>query len=408
MSRRPGGGGGEGGGPRSSSSSKTPAGAQLILSDGTELTKTQENISTTTPDYNVVQVTSGTLNLIGCTINKQGDFSSNYSADATSFYGTNSAVYASGSEACINIDGGSITTVARGSNAVFATNNATINVNDLVIDNTSSVSRGLHCTGGGTINARNVNITTRSETSSTVATDRGGGTVTVTGGNITARGSKSAIMYSTGHITVDSITGLSEKGPMATVEGSNLVTIKNSNLTSSSSTRGILLHQSTSGDAQGSNPVCTISRSTLTTTSPDAPLCFVTNVAGTLTLTDVTLNVQSGILMSVEYYKRGTNSTGTLILDTTGKEWTYTGQIKADDQNNVCINVKPGVTWNGAANTAGTARSSSVTIQKGAVWNLTAPTHLTALDNNGTINTAGFELTYDTITGAGTIRTSAK
>ena len=55
---------------------------------------------------------------------------------------------------------------------------------DITIDNQKSVSRGLHCTGSGIINATNVNITTRSETSSTVATDRRGGTVTVRGGTI--------------------------------------------------------------------------------------------------------------------------------------------------------------------------------------------------------------------------------
>ena len=43
--------------------------------------------------------------------------------------------------------------------AVFATNGATINVSGITINNTKSVSRGLHCTGGGIINATNVNVT---------------------------------------------------------------------------------------------------------------------------------------------------------------------------------------------------------------------------------------------------------
>ena len=161
-----------------SSGSKSPAGAAYMFNDGSTVTKTGETLSTSTSDYNVVQVTNGTLMLNDCTIQKTGDYSSNYSGDDTSFYGTNSAVYASGSSAAVIISGGSVATNAKGANAIFATDGATITISNVTIDNTQSVSRGLHCTGGGIINASNVNITTRSETSSTVATDRGGGTVT--------------------------------------------------------------------------------------------------------------------------------------------------------------------------------------------------------------------------------------
>jgi len=388
---------------RASSSNKTPAGAAYSLSNGSTITKSGETLSTSTSDYNVVQVTKGTLNMTDCTITKEGDYSSSYSGDDTSFYGTNSAVYASGSSAFINMTGGSITTNAKGANAVFATDGATITVSDVTIDNSKSVSRGLHCTGGGTINATNVNITTRSETSSTIATDRGGGTVTVSGGNITAKGSKSSVIYSTGSISVNGITGLSEKGPMATVEGANSVNIENSQMTSNAEARGILLHQSNSGDAEGTKPVCTITNSSLTTTNSSAPLCFVTNVSGTLTLTDVTLSVASGKLMSVEYYKRGDNSTGHLILKTTKDSWNYTGDVDADNVNNVAITVGSNVTWNGAVDTDNNAQSSNVTIESGAVWNLTANAYVSTLVNNGVINCNGYTIVCGSKSGSGTM-----
>lgn len=355
-----------------SASSKTPAGAAYTLSDGSIVTKSGETLTTSTSDYNVVQVTKGTLSLTDCTITKTGDYSSSYSGDDTSFYGTNSAVYASGSGATVNMTGGTVTTDAKGANAVFATNGATINVSGITIDNTKSVSRGLHCTGGGIINATNVNITTRSETSSTVATDRGGGTVTVRGGTITAKGNKSAVLYSTGTISVDGITGLSEKGPMATVEGANTVIIENSTMQSDAEARGILLHQSNSGDAEGTKPVCNITNSTLTTSNSSAPLAFVTNVTGTLTLTDVTLSVASNKLMTVEYYKRGENSTGHLVLKTTKNSWAYTGDVDADTKNSLAVTVGANVTWNGAADADNNAKSAIVTIESGAVWNLPA------------------------------------
>jgi len=361
-----------------SSSSKTPAGSAYTLSDGSTVSKNNEALSTSTPDYNVVQVTKGTLTMTDCSVTKTGDYSSSYSGDDTSFYGTNSAVYASGSGATINMTGGTVTTDAKGANAVFATSGATINVDGITIDNTKSVSRGLHCTGGGIINATNVNITTRSETSSTVATDRGGGTVTVRRGTITAKGSKSSVLYSTGTISVDGMQSDAEA-------------------------RGILLHQSNSGDAEGTKPVCTVTNSQLTTTNSNAPLCFVTNVTGTLTLTDVTLSVASGKLMSVEYYKRGENSTGHLVLKTTKDSWSYTGNADADDVNNLAVTVGANVTWNGATDADNNAKSVVVTIESGAVWNLTGNSYVSALTNNGTVNKNGYTLTVGTSSGSGTV-----
>ena len=386
-----------------SSSSKTPAGSAFTLSDGSTVTKNGEALTTSTSDYNVVQVTNGTLTLTDCSVTKTGDYSSSYSGDDTSFYGTNSAVYASGSGATVNMTSGTVTTDAKGANAVFATNGATINVSGITIDNTKSVSRGLHCTGGGIINATNVNITTRSETSSTVATDRGGGTVTVHGGTITAKGSKSSVLYSTGTISVDGITGLSEKGPMATVEGANTVIIENSTMQSDAEARGILLHQSNSGDAEGTKPVCYITNSTLTTTNSSAPLAYVTNVTGTLTLTDVSLNVASNKLMTVEYYKRGENSTGHLVLKTTKDRWAYTGDVDADDVNNLAVTVGSNVTWNGATDADNNAKSAAVTVESGAVWNLTGNSYVSTLTNNGTINKNGYTLTVGTSSGSGTV-----
>lgn len=124
-----------------SSSSKTPAGAAYTLADGSTISKTNEALTTSTSDYNVVQVTKGTLTLTDCTVTKTGDYSSSYSGDDTSFYGTNSAVYASGTGAEINMEGGIVSTNAKGANAVFATNRATINVADITINTTTGIEK---------------------------------------------------------------------------------------------------------------------------------------------------------------------------------------------------------------------------------------------------------------------------
>ena len=384
-----------------------PDGAAYILNDGSTITLSNETISTTTSDYNVVQVTSGNLTLNNCTITKSGDTNSN-DGDATSFYGINSAVYAKGLNATsvITMNGGTITTNAKGSNAVFAWRGATIYVNDVTIVNQKSVSRGLHATYEGIINATNVNITTQSETSSTIATDRGGGTVTVTGGSATAQGNNSAVLYSTGTITANELTGISEQGEIAVVEGDNYVYINDCDMTSGSSKRALMMLQSGSGDASGDNAAITITSSTLTVTGSSTPLCEVpTKNVGTLTLTDVTLSIASGELMYVDYNTQWTThgGTGNLILQTTQSSWSYTGNVDADSYSNSTVTVGNNVIWNGTNDNDNDALSSAVTVNSNGTWNLTADAYVDVLVNNGEINKCGYNLTYGSLSGNGTI-----
>lgn len=401
--------------PPSDDSPTYPSGATYSLTDGSTVTLSGETYASSTQYYNVIQVTNGTLNLTNCTFTKSGDGSS---GDNSSFYGNNSTIYAgsasstdyssttSATNAVINITGGTLTGNSLGANGVFATNGATINVDGLTITNSLNVSRGLHATYGGTITASNVTITTQGATSSTIATDRGGGTVTVSGGSATAQGSNSAVLYSTGTITANSLTGISEQGEIAVVEGDNSVNINECTMTSGSTNRGLMMLQSGSGDALGSNAAITVNNSTLNITGSSVPLCEVpTYNVGTLTLTDATLDVPSGILMYVNYNTQWSTygGTGNLILQTTQDSWSYTGNADADSYSNVTVTVGSNVIWNGTIDTDNDASSANVTVESGATWNLTADAYVSTLVNNGTINCNGYTLSYDTISGNGSL-----
>lgn len=389
--------------PPADSSPSSPSGATFSLSDGSTVTKSGETLSSSTQYYNVVQVTNGTLNLIECNLSKSGDGSS---GDNSSFYGNNSSVYCGGSSAVIYITDCTVTSESQGANAVFAYNGGTINVDGITIDNSKSVSRGLHATYGGIINATDVDITTRSETSSTIATDRGGGTVTVEGGTATAKGSNSAVLYSTGTITAIDLTGTSEQGEIAVVEGDNGVIITDCTMTSGSSKRALMMLQSGSGDAEGSNAYITVSNSSLTVTGTSTPLCEVPTLNnGTLNLTDVTLTVPSGVLMLVDYNTQWSTygGTGNLNLNTTASAWSYTGAVEADAYSNANVTIGENVTWYGAIDSDNNAKSTAVTVDADAVWTLNADSYVTTLVNNGTINKNGYTLTYGTLSGSGKI-----
>jgi len=378
--------------PPQDDSDTYPAGATYVLSDGSTVTKTGESLSSSTQYYNVVQVSKGTLNLTSCTLDKTGDGSN---GDNSSFYGNNSTIYAgsasstgyqsttSGSSANIVITDCTVTSSSEGANAVFATNGATITVNGITITNSNNVSRGLHCTYGGTINASNVTITTNGATSSTIATDRGSGTVTVNGGTATANGSKSAVLYSTGSITATDLVGTSAVGEIAVIEGDNSITMTNCTMKSGSSERGLLMMQSGSGDAEGTNPVMTITGTSLTMTDSSAPLLEVaTCVTATCTLDNCSVTVPSGVLMYVMSDSQWDTSgaIGNLILS----NGDYTGIVKYDS-----------------------GYTANVTVNEGATWNLTGNTSICTLVNNGTINLNGYSLSYTSKSGSGTINESS-
>lgn len=387
-------------------SSRAPEGAYYNLSDGSSKVSDSETFATDSSDYNVVQVTNGTLTLNNGTVIKKGDSNAG-NGDATSFYGINSAVYASGKDSKIIMKAGFIDTDAQGSNAVFATNGATIDVTGTKIRCHKTVSRGLHATYGGIINAYDIDIITDRATSSAVATDRGGGFVTVTGGTATAKGDHCAVLYSTGVITANKLTGLAEQGEIAIVEGDNEVIINDCNMTAGSDKRAMMMLQSGSGDADGVNAKITVNNSRLTVQGASTPLLEVPTLnRGTLTLTDVTLNVPSGILMLVDYNTqwRTYGGIGNLILQTTKDAWEYSGRVEADGYSTANVTVGNKVTWKGANDSAKTAKATSVTVEKGGKWILAADSNVTNIVNNGTIDRNGFSLTYTTMNGDGVVQ----
>ena len=339
--------------------------------------------SSTTADESSVKVTGGTFTMNNCTITKSGNTSD---SDNSSFYGQNAAVLSSGSGSTIYMTGGTITTSATGANATVAYG-GTLVVTDVTMNCSGNLSRGIHATNGGTITATNLTATTSGNNSSVIATDKGGGTVNVHGGTFAVSGTDAAVIYSTGTITANGISGTSEKGEIAVVEGSNYVTVtNNSNITAGSSLRGILMLQSGSGDAEGKVGYFTMTGGTLTTTSSSAPLVeVVTNSTGNITLDSVTTSIASGILMKVDYNTRwSTNgATGNLYLN---GDIAYAGSIVADSYSTATLSILTGADLTGAINTANTGKLVKLTMDETSTLTLTANSYINGLITNPCIS----------------------
>jgi hypothetical protein len=336
-----------------------------------------------------------------CTVKKTGGDTSD--SDGSSFYGTNAAILASGT-GTVNMDGGTITTSAKGANGVVAYG-GTVNISDVTINCSSNLSRGIHATGGGTITASNLTITTAGNNSSVIASDRGGGTVTVNGGTYTTTGGDCAVIYSTGTISVTDIEGSSSQGEIGVIEGSNVINITDSDISSGSSSRGLMILQSGSGDSEGYDGEINVTGGSLTTTDSDAPLIEITtSTTGTVTLSDVTLSIASGVLMTVDYNTRWstTSPVAYLILDTDSTA-AYEGDITVDSYGTATVTVNSGVTWSGAYDNSNSGKSTTVVVN--GTWTLTGNSYVDSVTiaDGAVINCNGYTLSYNSISNNGTL-----
>ena len=149
-----------GGGMNSSSASVTKSGATEV--DG-ETKTLAETYTTSEADESAILVENGgSATISGATITKTGGDSSN--TENSEFYGVNSGILVT-ENSTATIKNATISTNAKGSNAVFSTGtDSKIYISDSTITTTgSSSSRGLDATYGGYIEADNVTISTQGD-----------------------------------------------------------------------------------------------------------------------------------------------------------------------------------------------------------------------------------------------------
>lgn len=171
----------------------------------------------------------------------QYDYSGSYSVSLTV-----------GEDSTAVIDGTGITASSSGSNGVFATDSGTALVNDTSIETMADNSRGLDATYGGTILASKITADTQGDHSAIVATDRGGGSISLADATLSTVGSGSPLLYSTGDIQVNNVSGTSSGSQIAGMEGLNTILIKDSTLESTVTGKtasdpianGIIIYQS--------------------------------------------------------------------------------------------------------------------------------------------------------------------
>lgn len=372
-----------------------------LVADGEEVTSDGETIASTEADVNAaLSKNGGTLTVTNGTLTKSGD---DDNGDNCNFYGINSIVLAVGEESSAYISNSDLSAESEGSNAIFSTDSATIYAYSDTINTTAGNSRGLDATYSGTIIASDMTITTAGDHCAANATDRGGGSVSISDSTLSTSGSGSPLLYSTGDIEAFSVTGTASGSQIAGMEGLNTILIYDSDLTSTITSQtasdpvanGVIIYQSTSGDAEsttGETAVFQAVDSKLTSSIAEGTMFYVTNTTANIYLKDTEINFDSdkADLLIVEgnssnnWGTEGANG-GTVVLTADGE--TLEGDIVVDTISSLDLYLLDGTSYTGAMtieeNSSATSTTDSpitVNVDGTSSWVVSEDTTISALN----------------------------
>jgi hypothetical protein len=395
------GAGGAGGGANTQTYDYSGTTSGALTADGTAVTADQKSYTSSTADENTTLTKNGgTLTVDGVSLEKSGD---DTNGDNCNFYGINSISLTVGSGSTTKIANSTLNATSEGSNAIFATDSGTVYANADTITTSAGNSRGLDATYDGTTVANQLKISTQGDHCASLATDRGGGNISVSNSTLNTAGSGSPLLYSTGDIEVDNVTGTATGSQLAGMEGLNTILIYNSSLTSTNTSKtasdpvadGIIIYQSTSGDAEsttGSAATFQTSNSTLKSSITSGSMFYLTNTSANIVLSDTTLDFDSSnadLLMAEgnDANNWGTAGSNGATVKFTGLGETLKGNIEVDTISSIDAYFLDGTTYTGtisivtdAVNTKATASPMTVNISKDSSWIVTGDSTVSNLN----------------------------
>jgi hypothetical protein len=372
-----------------------------LTADGQAVTSDGETISADTADENAALAENGgTLTLTNGTLTKSGD---DTNGDSCNFYGVNSILLAVGDGSAAYVSDSSLSASSEGSNGIFATDGATVYAKGDTISTTADNSRGLDATYGGTIVADDLDITTQGDHCAAIATDRGGGNISVTNSTLSTAGSGSPLLYSTGDIEVCGVTGTAAGSQIAGMEGLNTILIYNSSLTSTITSAtasdpvadGVIIYQSTSGDAEsttGETADFEAYNSTLKSAITSGAMFYITNTTAKVVLSGTVLDFDSGSVNLLTVEGNDSNNWGTAgsngaAVTFTGLDETLSGDISVDTISSLDLYLLENTTYTGAisitenaVNTSAAEAPVTVNLDGTSAWIVTGDSTVTNLN----------------------------
>ena len=338
------------------------------------------------------------LSYANISVEKTGDSE----GDEADFYGENAAIFATNG-ATLDLNEIYVNTNGAHANAIFSYGEGTtVNVSNAVIETSGNCSGGLMTTGGGTMNANNLSIHTTGNSSAAIRSDRGGGTVVVDEGYYLTEGKGSPAIYSTADITVKNATLESTSAQGVVVEGKNSVTLEDVELIASNVSKNsdksdtyqaVMIYQSMSGDASDGQGEFSMSGGTLTNKNGD--IFFVNNTVALITLDNATIINEDGdgYFLRAEaagWGNEGSNG-GQVILHATNQA--IDQDITVDEVSLLNLYLDSSSNFTGSINKDNEGGSVYVELSGDSTWTLTGDSYITSLTcDASSINLNGYKL----------------
>ena len=371
-----------------------------LTADGEEVASDGETTDASEADQNAALAENGgTLTITNGTLTKSGD---DTNGDNCNFYGLNSILLAVGEGSKAVVSDTTLSATSEGSNGIFATDSGTVYADNVTINTTAGNSRGLDATYGGTIIGADIEVTTQGDHCAAFATDRGGGNISVDGATLSTAGSGSPLIYSTGDIEVTNATGTATGSQIAGMEGLNTILISDSDLTSTQTQAtasdpvadGIIIYQSTSGDAEsttGEAATFQVVDSTLTSAIESGSMFYLTNTTVDVLVQNTTLDFDSSAAKLIYAAGNDANNWGSAgsngaTVSFTARDEEMSGDVVADTISSVDLYLLDKSTWTGAASIEENANGSTseapitVNVESGSSWVVTADSTVSALN----------------------------
>ena len=371
-----------------------------LTADGEEVASDGETTDASEADQNAALAENGgTLTITNGTLTKSGD---DTNGDNCNFYGLNSILLAVGEGSKAVVSDTTLSATSEGSNGIFATASGTVYADNVTINTTAGNSRGLDATYGGTIIGADIEVTTQGDHCAAFATDRGGGNISVDGATLSTAGSGSPLIYSTGDIEVTNATGTATGSQIAGMEGLNTILISDSDLTSTQTQAtasdpvadGIIIYQSTSGDAEsttGEAATFQVVDSTLTSAIESGSMFYLTNTTVDVLVQNTTLDFDSSAAKLIYAAGNDANNWGSAgsngaTVSFTARDEEMSGDVVADTISSVDLYLLDKSTWTGAASIEENANGSTseapitVNVESGSTWVVTADSTVSALN----------------------------
>lgn len=369
--------------------------SEFITRDDIEVTET---LSDSSDGGHVIEVSGEKTEYANVAVEKTGEAD----GDEADFYGENAAIFATDG-ATLTLNNIVVDTDGKHANGVFSYGEGTtVNISDSYIYTKNNCSGGLMTTGGGTMNAENLTIVTDGNSSAAIRSDRGGGTVNVTKGSYTTNGTGSPVIYSTADITVNDATLESTSSQGVVVEGQNSVALNNVSLTADNNTKNsdksdyyqaVMIYQSMSGDADEGTAEFSMNGGSLVNKNGD--VFFVNNTVATISLSGakITNEDEDGVFLRAAASGWGNEGSNGGNVTLNASDQTIDGDILVDSVSTLNLYLTDGSELIGAINPDGSAGDVYVELSNGATWTLTGDSYITSLTcDEDSINLNGFTL----------------